>query len=70
MEIVYITTHLVMAICIISILYATLKSYSAINDPEKLSVADRFYVHGLKLIGLVVIAGYRIAAGIFISYIK
>ncbi|MDP9079618.1 MAG: hypothetical protein M3O71_19490 [Bacteroidota bacterium] len=70
MEIVYVITHLVMTICLISILYLSLKHNEAINNQEKLSVANRFYTHGLKLIEVITTTGYRIAAGILISYLK
>jgi len=70
MGIVYVTTHLVMAICIISILYWSFKSNEAISDQEKLAAANRFYTRAVKLVVVVVTTGYRIASGILITYLK
>ncbi len=70
MGIVYVTTHLVMAICTTGILYLSLKPNKTINEPEKLSVADRFYVRGIKLIEVIATTSYRIAMGILVSYLK
>ncbi len=70
MEIVYITTHLVMAICAVSILYLSLKPDETICDQEKSPVTPRFYTYGVKLIEVIATTGYRIAASILISYLK
>lgn len=67
---VYVTTHLVMAICMTGILYISLKPNEAISNKEELSVAVRFYSRGLKLVELIAKTGYRIAASILISYLK
>ncbi|WP_157682086.1 hypothetical protein [Mucilaginibacter mallensis] len=69
MEIVYVTTHLVMAICIISILHLCLGRETS-GDEEKLPVTDRFYTRGLKLVKVIATTAYRIAIGVLISYLK
>ena len=70
MGIVYVTTHLVMAICIVSMLYWSFKSNEAINEQEKLMARSQFYSRALKLVVVVITTGYRIAAGILTSYLK
>jgi hypothetical protein len=67
---VYVTTHLVMAMCMTGILYLSLKPNKTANEQEKLSVADRFYARGIKLIEVVATTSYRIAMGILVSYLK
>ena len=70
MEIVYVTTHLVMAICLLGILYLSVKPDEKIAAQEKLPITGRFYIRGLKLIEVVATTGYKIAMGILISYLK
>jgi hypothetical protein len=70
MGIIYVTTHLAMAVCVISILYLSLKPNETISEQEKLSLTDRIYTRGLKLIEVIARTGYRIAASILISYLK
>ena len=70
MKIVFVTTHLVMAICIVSILYFSLKAQDAIGDPEQKALTNRFYIRGLKLIAVIATTGYRIAVGVLVSNLK
>ncbi|WP_157682084.1 hypothetical protein [Mucilaginibacter mallensis] len=70
MEIVYVTTHLVMAICIIGILYSSPMPYETISAPKKLSSTKRFYTHGLKLVEVAATTAYRIAVSVLISYLR
>ena len=70
MGIVYVITHLVMAICMTGILYLSLKPNGTISNQEKLLTTDRFYTRGIKLVEVIARTGYRIAASILISYLK
>jgi hypothetical protein len=46
---IFITTNLVMTICMIRILYLSLNHIDAIDSQEKISMADQFYRRGLML---------------------
>lgn len=70
MGIVYVTTHLMMAICITGILYFALKPDMGITRKQKLPVSEGFYARGLKLIVVVATTTYRIAMGILVTYLK
>ncbi|MDB5137159.1 MAG: hypothetical protein JWP37_3762 [Mucilaginibacter sp.] len=70
MEIVYVTTHLVMVICLLGILYLSVNPGEKITAQEKLSITVRFYIRGLKLIEIVATTCYKIATGILVSYLK
>lgn len=59
-----------MAICATSILYLSLKARDAVGEPEQIAAKSRFYSRGLKFIAVIATAGYRIAAGVLISYFK
>jgi hypothetical protein len=68
MAIIYLTTHLVMAGCIVT-LYLCVKSDKSIKN-KKDSLLDRLYTRGLKLSKRITVACCRMAASILISYIK
>ena len=72
METVYITTHLVMALCIISVFHLSNEVDETILDQNqnKIPVTNRLYTRGLKLIEVTAKTAYRIAASILISYLK
>ena len=70
MRIVYLTTHLVMTICIACILYWTFKPRKAINGQKKFAATDGWYDRTVKLVVVVVTTGYRIASDILITYLK
>ena len=70
MEIIYTTTHLVMAICTITVFYFSLKPDAAIPDRENLPLTNRFNIPGLKWIQIVATTGYKIAMSLLITYIR
>jgi len=70
MEIVYVTTHLLMVICTITVLYMSFQSSKTVNNQEKLPVINRLYLSGVKLINAITAMSYKVALSIFISYIK
>jgi hypothetical protein len=69
-DMIYLTTHLVMAVCIMTIVHMmfTFPEYS--SDPENIPRKHRIYNRGLKLIALAASTIYRVAVSILVSYMK
>jgi hypothetical protein len=66
MGMIYIITHIVMAICTIGVLYLSLEPEGEIGEEIKPSETTGFYTHGPKLIKVIRTTGYMIGAGILI----
>jgi len=70
MEIIYIITHLVMAMCIISILYVYISPYMSMQKHEQLLAINQFYARSIKFSKVLAIQGYKIAMTLLITYVK
>lgn len=70
MEIVYIVTHLVMAICLFAIIHVSLTSPETSVDQYYSLMSSPLLKDGLKSIERTVYTMYRIAMSILITYIK
>ncbi|MDB5136006.1 MAG: hypothetical protein JWP37_2609 [Mucilaginibacter sp.] len=70
MEIIYLVTHMMMAICMVIIFYWSFKPYEAVYDKQKIPLIARFYTRGLKLVQVTAFATCRIVVNILIVYLK
>jgi hypothetical protein len=70
METVYVTTHLLMVICTITVLSMAFQSPKTVNNQEKPPVINRLYLRGVNLINAIAATSYKVALNIFISYLK
>jgi hypothetical protein len=70
MEIVYILTHLVMAMCITSILYVYISPFITMKRSEQLLAINEFYFGFKKYSKVLAIQGYKIAMSLLITYVR
>jgi hypothetical protein len=70
METVYVATHLIMVICIITVLHTALTDNEAVKDRIEKSWRHRLYLRSINIVKLTGKMTYRIAMSIIISYMK
>lgn len=70
MDIIYISTHLVMGTCIITILLVSLTSSETSNDSDNSPWVNRYPEKGITLIKRTADIGHRIAMSILLTHLK